>query len=174
MDRACRRMEHRDRVRERFSPWMSILAGAVAVRERALARRRRRRLRGRGSVFSFLCPFFFGESDPLALFGLPNQRGPAFRLWIERELIRELAVFGKKSKFNAEQFVIEFSTAEGGKGCAKNVDPVANITFGILVETDENERLIFGFRVGCAVMKLDKLVIQHPFATNTRLFHATL
>ena len=94
--------------------------------------------------FSFLCPSFLGKSFPFAFFGLPNQRRPGFCLRIEGELVGQLAVFRNKSKFKAKQLVVEFSIAQCGIGCAKNVYPMANITFGIVVETDENERFVFG------------------------------
>src|SRR5262249_19804524 len=101
-----------------------------------------------------------------------NQRRPSLCLRIEGELVRQLAVLRKKSKFKIEQLVVEFSIAECGIGCAENIYPMTNITFGIVVEADEHERFVFRFRISGAVVKLDELMVQHPFAVHTCLFHA--
>src|SRR5438876_4317126 len=127
-------MERPHRAHEHLALQMSILAEAMAAAS-VPTNQSRTSARARLEMWaSFPGPFFFGESCPFALFRLTNQRRPSFGLRIESELIRELAVFRKKSKFNAEQFVIKFSIAECGIGCAKNIDPVANITLRVIVE----------------------------------------
>ena len=123
---------------------------------------------------SFLRPFFFGERFPFAFFCLPNQRRPRFRLRIERELVRQLAFFRIEPEFYCPQIVVDLSVPKRRITRAENIDPVANVTLGRVIETDKDECLVFGLNVGGAVVKLDELMIQQPFTTNTRLLNLTL
>src|SRR5207237_6042098 len=131
-------MEPRDHAHGQLALQMSILAAAIAAARGPTNRSRASARPPLKMCASFPGPFFFGKSFPFAFFGLTNQRRPGFGLRIESEFVRQFAVFRKKSKFNAEQFVIKFSTAKCGIGCAKNIDPVANIIFRVVVKADED------------------------------------
>ena len=85
------------------------------------------------SGVSILCPFFLGEGFPLAFLGLTNQRRPRFRLRIETELVRQLAVFRDKAKFEGEKIVVDLAPAERGITRAEHVDPVANVILSVAV-----------------------------------------
>src|SRR5437763_5895463 len=121
---------------------------------------------------SLFCPFLLRERFPLAFFLLTNERRPRFRLRIECELVRQLAL--SKLEFNREELLVDFAAAEFGIFCAKDVDPVTNIIFRDVIEADENERFIFRLRVGRTVVKLDELMIEHPLAMHTRLLYTAL
>src|SRR5207237_7876010 len=121
---------------------------------------------------SLLCPFLLGERFPFAFLDLPNERSPRFGLWIECELVRQLAL--SKLEFNREELVVDFAAAEFGIFCAKDINPVTNIIFRDVIEADENERFIFQFRVGRTVVKLDELMIEHPLAMHTGLLYSSV
>src|SRR5262249_36022695 len=120
-------MARQDRAHEPFSAPVSTLAAMAAVAAQKC--RCRSRVRGRGRLYSFLRPGFFCESFPLAFFSLPDQRGPRFRLRIERELVRQRAVVGFPAKLDTEQLFINFTPSGRVVPSAKNVDPMADVGF---------------------------------------------
>src|ERR1700731_2820087 len=145
-------MESRDRAPERPCLQLSTLRQkAEIVVARARANRARGRVQGTGRVESLFGPFLLGESFPVALFDLPNERRPRFRFRVERELVCQLAF--TKFEFNREKLVVDPAPAELGIFCAEDIDPVANIIFRRIIKPDE-------------------LMIQYPFAMDARLLLA--
>src|SRR5882724_10929399 len=110
----------------------------------------------------FLCPFFLGKDLPLAVLFLTNQRRPAFRLWIEPELVRQRAFLGIEPKFNAEQIRIKLAATDGRVAAPENIYPMTHVGFSSVIKSDEHERFVFRSFFTGAVMKSNELVPQHP------------
>src|SRR4030095_9030446 len=90
----------------------------------------------------FLVPCFLGKGLPLAVLFLTNQRCPAFRLWIERELIRQRAFLGIEPKFDAEQIRIKFATTNPRVVAPENIHPMTHVGFSGVIKSDEHERFV--------------------------------
>src|SRR5438477_5121109 len=115
----------------------------------------------------FPCPFFLRKGLPLAVLFLTNQRRPTFRLWIEPEPVRQRAFLGIEPKFDAEQVWIKLTTADARVATAENVYPMTHVAFGGVIKSDEHERFVFRFFFADAIMKLNELVLKHPFAAHS-------
>src|SRR5882724_2930364 len=122
----------------------------------------------------FPCPFFLGKGLPLAVLLLTNQRRPAFRLWIEPELVRQRAFLGIEPKFDAKQVWIKLATTDTRVAAAENVYPMTHIAFCGVIKSDEHERFVFRCLFARAVMKLNELVLQHPLAAHRSFNRATI
>src|SRR6266702_798308 len=114
----------------------------------------------------FPCPFFLRKGLPLAVLFLTNQRRPAFRLWIEPELVRQRAFLGIEPKFDAEQVWIKPSTTDARVAAPENIYPMTHVAFGGVIKSDEDERFVFRCFFARTVMKLNELVLQHPLAVH--------
>src|SRR5437879_12992407 len=112
-------------------------------------------------------PFFLRKGLPLAILFLTNHPRPTFRLWIEPEPVRQRAFLGIEPKFDAEQVWIKLTTADARVATAENVYPMTHVAFGGVIKSDEHERFVFRFFFADAIMKLNKLVFQHPIAADS-------
>src|SRR5438874_12243551 len=114
----------------------------------------------------FPCPFFRSKGLPLAVLFLTNQRRPTFRLWIEKELVRQGAFLGIEPKFDAEQVWIKPSTTDARVATPENIYPMTNIAFCGVIKSDEDEGFVFRCFFARAVMELNELMLQHPLAAH--------
>src|SRR5215813_3261477 len=129
---------------------------------------------GQRQLLLFFCPFFLGEGLPLAVLLRANQRGPTFGLRIEPELVSQRAILKIEPKLDAEQVWIKLATTRAGVVPAENIHPMTHITFRGVIKSDEHERFIFLCFSAGVVMKLNELVLQHPFAAHSAFNHASV
>src|SRR6266576_1994240 len=133
----------------------------------------RAKVRERQSVL-FSCPFFLGKGLPLAVLFLTNQRRPAFRLWIEPELVCQRAFLGIEPKFDAYQVWIKPSTTDARVAAPENIYPMTHVAFRGVIQSDKHECFVFRRLIAGAVMKFHELVFQHRLAADSTFNRASV
>src|SRR5436853_7848290 len=93
-------------------------------------------------------PFFLGESFPFAFLLLANERRPGFLLPVERKFVRQSALLRIETKFDCCQVIVHLAAAVFGVASAKNIQPMTDVSFIGIVETDEDYRRSEERRVG--------------------------
>src|SRR5215471_17695235 len=114
----------------------------------------------------FLRPFFLRNRLPLVVLFLTNQRRPAFRLWIEPELVRQRAILKIEAKLDAEQVWIKLGMSDARVAASENIYSMTHVSFGDVLKSDEHQHFVFQYFLAGAVMQLNELVLQQPLAAH--------
>src|SRR3954466_9032966 len=107
------------------------------------------------------------EKLPLSFFALPDGGRPGARLHVERVTICQRAVVKGEVEFQGIGFLVTGSKTIGRVGAAVNVAPMHDVAISDAVESNQDDGFVMGRRCDIAIVKLDKVMLQHPLTVHS-------